>query len=223
MSYQRVESCGCDGMNINAVCDKQGVIFVEKCPDAPSCPSTRPSPSFYCTGGVWTAVASVEENTLSVDGGVQVVGNLTILGTLTFNGPTSSINVSGCVNIGDGVEIILSVDDLDDLDGGKRILLYQNGSNCPTSASDIPLAVSLSKKSCKKVKVAIDSDQSSSKTLGVIFKIDSSKCKVWWIVVASVIGGLVLIVVVLALIFGLNPRARALVRPHSKRANEPSS
>jgi hypothetical protein len=86
----------------------------------------------------------------------------------------------------------------------------------------VALDLKVGSKGCKKVTARRDDANSNASTLAVLFVVDSSKCNNEWIILGSVLGALVLIVLIVALVFTFNDRARNCVRPYSKRVEPPT-
>jgi hypothetical protein len=182
-------------------------------PTYSSCPTPHPV-GFNCVNGVLIAIGSITEPNIVFQpnsGTVQVFGNLSVTTTITFNGFGTTLNVSGCADI-PNIEI--------DLTKEKTIpktpvVLVTQGSGCSNSLLDTQLTVK-QLKSCKKTSAKNDVS-SSSFQLSVLFSVDSSSCNTRWIILGSVLGAVLLIVVIIALVFSLNPAAKACIRPYVNR------
>ena len=187
-------------------------------PVTPTCPP--PPPGFSCIGGKLVANASIDTPSLTIPGGstVEINGNLSTT-ILVFKGLGSTISLSGCANISEGITITFTESDVEKLgeSGNKtsiQTLLYQDPSlNC-TSLKTVSLSTRQEKSGCKKVKSVKSANDS---TFGAVFTLDSSSCNVWWIVLVSVLGGVILIGLVFGLLVAFVPRVRDCVRPYSKR------
>jgi hypothetical protein len=181
-------------------------------PTTMSCPEPIPT-SFICVNGQLVAPNNVYLPTLTFppnSGTVQVNGNLTVDSTITFDGIGSTLVIDGCINSPDGIII-----ELDEETNSKPIVLITQNDGCPQSLIDINLKIE-EPKSCKKTKAKTEGSTASQ--LIVYFEVDSSSCKTKWIILGSVLGAVAIITITLALVFTLNPKARALVRPYHKRA-----
>lgn len=161
-------------------------------------PKSMPAPDFSCVNGTWTSDGSIA-GPISVSSSIFVVGNLTSP-SIDFINPSASITVRGCIGT-TSIQIILTPAQLKELEKNpSKHLLTQLGSNCSSSVSAIQVSSSLSGKSCKRVTASTDLTKSDASNLVVTFTVNSSKCNVWWIVVASVLSSLVLIVLIIAIL-----------------------
>lgn len=188
---------------------------------ASSCPASIPI-HFTCVNGVLIATGSIDTTTITFPPDTQAVfipGNLTTSNPITLSSTGTKLFVEGCISA-PGIEI--------DLEGQKdpskglpsdSTLIASQSENCPQSVDTLSLTVKQSKKSCKEVKVKKDDERSSSQTLAVLFSIDNSKCNTKWIILGSVLGGVVLILLVLVLVFTFSKKARECARPFSARRN----
>jgi hypothetical protein len=195
-------------------------------PLGPCIPCSGPSPSstlpFECQDGKWVldliALGSSAEGSLVIQDGaiVFVIGDI-VVPLVTYNGLAGTFNITeGCANLTQ-VLVNLSDEDIEELYESNqlsKILVSATGArNC--SLRGVTVTLSSSGKSCRKVTLSgIESDAT---TLSSTFAIDSSMCnkksKVWWIVLVSVVGGIVLLVGAFALLASFHPRVKAWVRP----------
>jgi hypothetical protein len=146
-----------------------------------------------------------------------------ITDSLLFNGLGSSIAVNGCTSITGKVSLSLSeteykrISETSKSGDSSRTVLVSQARGCTMGLDTITVAVSHSDNGCKKVKSRNSGDRDS---LALLFQVDSSACNTKWIILGSVLGGvLVITVIVLSLVFTLNPKARAIVRPYADRSN----
>lgn len=178
-----------------------------------------PSNAFICIDGILVALGSIDETSIQLPPGTVIIfGNLTTSSPITFSGTSTNINVTGCI-VTPGIEISLEgqKDPSVGLPSGS-VLLASQGIQCTQSIDVIPLTIKQSSKSCKKVKVKKDENLSTSTSLSVIFEIDNSDCNLKWIILGSVLGGVLLITIILVLIFSFSKSARECARPFSARA-----
>jgi hypothetical protein len=65
--------------------------------------------------------------------------------------------------------------------------------------------------------------ETTTTTLSGVFKVDTSGCKkkssTWWIVLVSVLGGVIVLGAIFALLATFTP-LKHIIRPHAKRAEE---
>jgi hypothetical protein len=189
--------------------------IVFRIPSPRTCASPLP-PGFFCIDGRIIAPNSIDADsiTLPADGGdVLVNGTLTLSGILRFDGLGTTLNVSDCTSIGEEIEINLSKSK--SLPSGEVLLVSQSTSGCLKSLATISISTKDDEKSCKKTKVKASSSSTSS-TLIVLFRLDSSKCNIKWIILGSVLGAVLLIVIItLVLVFTFNEKAKNCVRPYN--------
>lgn len=177
-------------------------------PSSP-CTGSAPSPSFACINGVWTSNTSVETPTFVIPGSTQIVhisGNLTT-STIQMPGVGSLIIVHGCIYNLTNIFVTLTLEDIKKIEKStgksltQSLIVSDSDGNCPsgsTKLSTVGISSNQQKFGCKRVKVE-KATSSNSKQLSGIFIVSSSRCNIWWIIVVSVIGGLILIGTAVAL------------------------
>lgn len=170
--------------------------------------------TFTCNSstGVVTSNVSVTVPTLVVTSGVtsvQISGNLSVEAAIVFKDTAASISVSGCANIS---SVTL---DLSSISTKSRSLITQAGNSCePLSSTPARLVDNTG--SCKKTSISTSSSTETS--LNVVFSFDNSGCNTKWIILGTVLGGVVLLGTIgLILLFTLSQSAREWVRPYSKK------
>lgn len=194
-----------------------------------ACPMPGPGESFVCVDGVWTSFTDVNTTIIIATGPVTVFGNVNVSESIVINGFQSSLIVNGCLILNGSIIIELSDDDLDKISKKTGAFTYEyyqlllSSQNCPfTNSSQLDVQVrKTGKNQCAKVSMDAQTD-SEHKLLAGIFRVNRTSCNIWWIILVSVLCGVVLLaVIVLVLVFTLSPKARLLVRPFSaKRAPE---
>lgn len=190
--------------------------IVPICPGAPI-----PRNNFTCaSNGNWVSNSSVTSH-IVVNSPIQVIGNFST-STITINGLNSTIKVDGCVtSFPSFVTVNLSPADLRSLMSSKSLSKTLITSDCSsTTGQSVSMTVgttssSSSLKGCQRLSGRLESRGTSM--VGV-FQLDSSRCNVWWIVLAAVLGSVLLIVIALVLIFSFVPSARRCIRPFIKRS-----
>ena len=133
---------------------------------------------------------------------VFIFGNLSAP-SITFTNPSASVIVKGCVSTVEHVEIMFTPTQIEQLEksgSSFKSILTQLGSNCPTPLSSITVSSVASGKTCRKIKVTKDEARSDSSNLVVMFQVNSNGCRTWWIVLAAVLGGVVLIALVIGIL-----------------------
>lgn len=192
-------------------------------PTSVSCPLPNPGTSFTCEAGVWVSTGSVTQGSITVPGSstTVVLGNLSTT-SIVVNSISSTINVTGCIINLNGttpsITITLTESDLQKLikaGGTLTTQLLQQASSCNAiSASSVNIDTSAIK-SCKKIKT---SKISSSSGFAATFTLSTSGCNTWWIILVSVVCGLILIgIIVVAVLSVAWPAFRTKLRPFSGR------
>lgn len=210
-----VEIIGNSALSGVPLLDNVNITFVVKkfvCP----LPAPLPLDLFFCDNGVWVFITSSNSTTPIVIGTpVTIVGNFTPT-DVTFNGLGSTITVDGCVTLPSGkVTLVLTPSELEALLKDKNKYATLINSQCATKGSvDINIQTPKKLKKCQKITGKLES---SGKSLRAVITLDSSKCNIWWIVLVSVIGGVILILLILALIFTFNQKTKACIRPYLAR------
>jgi hypothetical protein len=136
--------------------------------------------------------------------------------TIIFNGLGSSLLIDGCVYLSDGITIDL--DQATQSEGPITIIEQKGGSNCSFSVSDIGINIK-EPKSCKRTEVKKDEKQSGPSRLVLLFSINSSRCNVKWIILGSILGGLLLIGIITTTIlaYQYSPSFKKAVSPFSSK------
>lgn len=181
--------------------------------------STKPSPSFFCQAGLWTST-SVNGTIVIPAGAVQtvVIGDLGA-SDVVIQGTGSTLVVLGCVNNLTSVTIEITQEELQKL-GTKSLqtlLTYSSDDLSCGSLDDVQLITNIKGSGCRKAKTE---KVTSEGTMGALFQVDSSKCGKsdrWWIILVSVIGGVLIIVLIIVLLVLCVPKVRRAVRPYSAR------
>lgn len=172
--------------------------------------STQPSPAFSCINGVWTATESVTVPVVISNPLIIISGNLSA--PITVTNPSTSIIVKECISSNTTITIVLTPAQIEQLRLEPSLsnrLLTQLGANCTESASTILVSAVISGKTCKKVSVRSDVGKSDHASLSVVFRISTSQCNIWWIALASVLGGLAVVGIVgFVLVFKVKPLRR---------------
>lgn len=184
-----------------------------------SCPLPAPLPltAWKCVGQQW-----VSNGDIGGSGTVVVVGSPVIVAgnfsapVVTFNGLNSTIQVLGCASMPSQISVTLTLSEYLLLRKNATLYALLIESNCTDSqGQQVTISVqATNKKSCEKIQGTLLSD---GQTMTATFRLSSSGCKTWWIILVAVLCSVAFVIIVLALIFTLVPRARHLVRPYSKR------
>ena len=187
------------------------------------CLTQPPQGGIYtCEGGRWVSLGSVTipEITIPSTGPVTIVGNLTTE-TITFNGLGGTINVTGCTRIGTSITIELTIEEFEQLiKSGEATNLLITSSGCDISGlNGVPINTIVPTGKCEKITTT---SETTTSTLSAVFKIDRSGCKksnTWWIVLVSVLAGLIVLGAIFAVLATFTP-LRNYIRPFARRAEQ---
>ena len=207
----------------------QPACFASTCAPVPSAPSTAPSaapsscllsakpgPEFTCVAGVWTA-PTTNATTLTIPSGagtVVITGNLPSE-SVVIQGLGNSIQVEGCAGNLTTITIEVDPSQLSTSTKTLQTLLTTGNASCSTDLNSVNL-VTTAKSGCKKVKTQKVVSESGS-TLSALFTLDRSGCNTWWIILVSVICGLILVgIIAVVLLAVFYAPFRQKIRPYSK-------
>lgn len=203
-------ACGC-ASNFTQWCS----VECTPCP-----PNTRPTGgNFECLNGMWTATTTVAP-TLTIPSGA---GTVVISGDLpsesiVIQGLGTTVQVSGCASNLTSITVQLSpqqVETLGTSSQSAQTLLTTGSSDCNTTLEQIEVNTN-AKSGCKKVKVQKVLSNGGS-TLSALFTLDKSGCNTWWIILVSVVCGVILLAVIaLVLLAVFYKPFREKMRPYSK-------
>lgn len=196
LSY--TEACNCPEMYTD--CSKTCVA------NATCAPGSQPSSDFRCLDGKWTAT-TVTAETFEVPKGagtVIVKGNLTTT-AISIRDLQSSVAVVGCVSNLTSIDVDLNATDVATLTTEKRLqtLVAQAGSDghgagCMSLAT-VALNTKAKTNNCKKVK-SEKATSNAGTTLSTYWSLSTNSCNTWWIILASVLCGVAIIVVVVVIL-----------------------
>lgn len=177
--------------------------------------SSRPDASWVCVGGRWTYEGFFPNATIVIPSGsasTVISGGLNS-STIIFQGIGGSLTITdGCAEQLTSIVVELSPSQLSALNTKTPYTLLSYPDTCALPS----LTVAARTSGCKRVHVKTIS---SSGTLSALFNIDSSKCNTWWIILVSVVCGvIVLTAIILALVISLVPSARNKILPFRQRS-----
>lgn len=193
---------------------------------APLCSaSTKPASgaSWVCIGGIWTSIGSISTPVLNIPSGptqTVILGNVTSP-TIVIQGLGSTIVIQqGCATNLTTITLTLTQAELEQLSSSSTFtqLLISTDPEC-RNLSDVQVTLGVSGKSCKKAMVTT---KVSSGQLSAILSINDSGCrKIWWIILVSVICGVIVLAVIIFVILVIFvPAVRVRVRPYSARREQ---
>jgi hypothetical protein len=151
-------------------------------------------------------------------GPTVVIGNVTVLpgstvvisippiggGTDVITEDTKPLlNVSGCFALEGELEVTIDPDtwnsNKEQLNGRQTLLVE---SSCSIISSSQGLTVN-TPKDCRKTKGVLTQVARSNGRFGLVssLEVNSSRCNVWWIVLVSVVGGVLVIVGIIVIVY----------------------
>lgn len=197
------------------------VCRTDAVPPSANCPLPSPGPSFVCEGSVWISYVDVTQVNITIPSHTVVIvnGSLTT-GSLIIHSIGSTITVTGCITASDGttvkVTLVLTQADLEEIikrGGSLTTQLIRQGDQCaPLDPSSFSIDTSAFN-SCKSIKTdKVD----TSAGLAATFTVSSSKCNTWWIILVSVLCGLLLIALIIFVIVYTVCQAKKRKAAHKK-------
>jgi hypothetical protein len=191
-------------------------------PPSSSCGPPPSLPNFQCIGGIWVLVGNVANpsGVVTIGSPTLIVGNVS-LGQIEFTYPETPsegfiLTIQGCANFEGLIEIKVTEEQLKEIERKGSSVLDLIAADCGSSSAKIKATAD---KGCRKAKVtqATTSTPQGGFTLSATFKVDASACNRWWIILVSVLGGIVLFIVVVVLLATLTP-LKNVIRPFAKRS-----
>ena len=187
----------------DAIVPTTPIVAPSNPPSAPIASCPPPPPGFMCSGGKWVSNGTVNQPTTTftvTTSSVVVNGNFTVE-SVVFTGTHQTVTVLGCITLNNNgtVSVDLSDEDPNTLSGKTISLLTQQGFNCSTSLSTVPVSITQPKHTCANVK-SKSAPTSSHDTLALLFSVDRSSCNTKWIVLGSVLGAVVILGVVVTIV-----------------------
>jgi predicted outer membrane repeat protein len=204
-------------------------------PPPPGCAGAPPSSSATCQNGVWIVPAAdfisaytpppaSANNTTPIappppiESPVIIVGNATvsqvkvairsISAAAATTANTAFISSNSCLIIDQ-----LSID-LDD-EAVATIEVRSQRVNLIESACTVQTVLTINASKPKKRCSKLDSKEiRTTNTLAATFQVSTSKCNLWWIILVSVLGGVILACLVFLVIYRASPKARKRIQPY---------
>lgn len=187
-------------------------------PSNPTCPNaTRPSGNeWICVGTVWT---STNASTIIIPSGV---GTVVIPGSINttvieIHGLGSIVEIGGTADLLKTISIEFTISQANALGSVatlQKLISFSNGT--VANLGTVSVNANVVSGGCRKVKVQkVLLDDGAS--LGAYFTLDKSGCKTWWIILVSVLCGLVVVAVVIIVLLAVFWKPfREKIRPYSK-------
>lgn len=173
--------------------------------DASSCALPAPThPSFHCINNQWSSNDSFTVDTLALprNAGVVVFNGNVSIATLIINGLATQFKLQGTFII-PNMRFVLNNADMKALDTEKqyeglsssqRIVAFGTfHENAGISYWNQYTENVLESSSCIRAKVVDGTDPIPNKYI-VTFSMDTIRCKIWWIVLLSIIGAVLIAV-----------------------------
>jgi predicted outer membrane repeat protein len=185
------------------------------------CSGSPPTSNSYCSDGIWivpatelaTSVANTPKQVFTSP--IEIVGDVSIssisIGNVLSRSASSSafIHSKSCLVIG-SIDVELSDEDVKSIEENPRTAVLSS-SSCASTTTVITTSGSKPEKSCKKLGTE---PVKEGGTLSATFRVSSSRCNVWWIVLASVLGGVILLLLLAVLVYKLSNRLRKRLQPY---------
>jgi alpha-tubulin suppressor-like RCC1 family protein len=183
----------------------------------PPCPLPEPQPlgMFECRNGTWVAPGGVSgPGTITIGTPIVVIGNWSTNGTVIITNPGQPITVTGCLTLEGPIQVEIDPSNL----LPRQVDLFIAG--CISSVSST-LDVRSTTKSCKKISAETkEREENGLKIVSAVFTTNDFKCKVWWIVLVSVIGGLIILVAIFLIVVFSVPSLRNWFKPFARRSEK---
>lgn len=167
-------------------------------------------------------VSPTMSSPLVVTGDVIIEGNLVITdpGSLIIyvnpDGSFPLLNVTGCAQLQQPITIVLSNDDLKTIAKSKESPHTVLESGCPQDGDLTKLVHTSSPKSCRKASSTASQTETKGRYgLSVLLKVKESACNTWWIVLASTLGGIFLLMALFLATYALFPKLRRAIAPYN--------
>lgn len=177
--------------------------------------SAQPGPEFTCINGRWTATTITSPALVIPPGAGKVIVNGDVESDeVVLRDLSSSIEISGCANNLANVNLQLTKQESEQVGGESttQTLITTSGSGC-NSLGSVNLNTQVSNQGCKKLKSAKQVSPDGS-TLNAVFSLQTSSCNTWWIILVSVICGVIVIgVIIIVVSVVCCTRCKRKVRP----------
>lgn len=203
-------------------------------PSSPASPVSPPAvsscsrsdlapPGAFCAYGKWYISASSLPPDLKLETPIIIFGGGTISSvtvTNVFQSADSMITSLDCTTV-NHITVDLSNEDTEKLQGDAKAVATLLRSSCSTSSTRLTIIKVKTDRACQKVKNVRDD---SKNYLTVTFTVQSSNCDRWWIILVSVLCGVILLVLIALIIILLLPsRYRAKLQPFHKSQDAPTT
>lgn len=196
-------------------------------PSANACRSSNPDATYFsCAEGYWVSTRPIDLPQLNVPSGAKIkfFHNLTTP-TIIFTGFAS--HITSLADIQNLTSIVLSLTsaDITILDKAKKdqiqvSLITREVDNAqPTSQtnsvdlSSVRLNLKTKSSGCKRISV--EKVKPTKNNITAMFAMNKSKCNLWWIILISVIGGIIILAVIaIVLAATFIPSFKEQIRPY---------
>ena len=203
-------------------------------PPSNQCPPPKPNPRASCiiyqSKFQWVITQASINGTLTISNNVVIVGNFTVSSETPViirslgGGELPLINVTGFANL--TAPIVVELDD-EDVKAISRKEGSQTSTTTVLEASTLSLStspssavkVNSSAKKCRKVSSKTSQIETGGRSgLATLVSVNSGSCNNWWIILVSVICGVILLVLIFLIVYFSSPKVQGVFRPY-KDAN----
>jgi alpha-tubulin suppressor-like RCC1 family protein len=206
-----------------------GILPAAPNANQPGCNGPPPTTTAFCTfnGGRWVwringDVTVTISSPFDASDDVQINGNLEVndAGALVLrfkpDGSLAKVNVSGCARLNQPITASLSESDIKRLDKADKIDPQTVVEcNCTQTGEIKTLVAVEAPKSCRKASATTEESQSGGRTsLNTLFKVNSKSCNNWWIILVSVLGGVLILVGAFLIALAASPKLRSIILPY---------
>ena len=198
-------------------------------------PTTNLPPGSYCENGVYrtdsqsfidyinngtSTKPAVVDAPVFISGGNVTILSLTLGNVLSLANGIAMLSSNNCISVST-VSVSMSPGDIDKITSSKSTSALLIQSSCSPDTSSLVVTGSKPKKSCQRLNTV---PKNTPNSLQASFTLSSSKCDLWWIVLVSVLGGvLVLVAVTVVVVLLLPDEYRSKLQPFHKSKDSASS
>ena len=162
----------------------------------------------------------VISNNVLIDGDLNISDDTPIQLRPLSGGDLPLINVTGNANLTSA--IVIKLDD-DDVKAISKKAGSQTANTTVLEASTLSLSTSASSavkiessaKKCRKVSSKTSETNSGTHSgLTTLISVNSGSCNNWWIILVSVVGGIIVLVAIFLIVYLSSPKVQSVFRPY---------
>ena len=194
-------------------------------PVAVNCvPTTHLPADAYCENGVYrtspqsfidyinNGTSAIIDAPMFITGDVSL-SSVTLGNVFRLANGIAMLSSNSCISVST-VSVSMSPGDIDKITSSKSTSALLIQSSCSPDTSSLVVTGSKPKKSCQRLNTV---PKNTPNSLQASFTLSSSKCDLWWIVLVSVLGGvLVLVAVTVVVVLLLPDEYRRKIQPFYK-------